>query len=68
MNMKKNNVLKISRGYRLKQTTHSMIKSLQQLTHQDSDSVISKSCALYYKKFFEEKEKLNLNQNQRKAS
>jgi hypothetical protein len=53
---KKNN--KISRGYRLEPTTHSMIKSLRQITLESSDAVISKSCALYYRKLFEEKENL----------
>jgi hypothetical protein len=47
---------RISRGYRLEPSTHNMIKSLEQITRQDADSVISESCALYYKKLFEEKE------------
>lgn len=45
---------KISRGYRLKVSTHSMIKNLQQLTKQTSDIVISRSCTLYFVKLLEE--------------
>ena len=55
MEKKKN---KISRGYRLEASTHSMIKSLEQITRQNTDAVISKSCALYYKEIFEEHENL----------
>jgi hypothetical protein len=60
------NTLKISRGYRLRKSTHSLIKNLELLTSQDSDMVISKSCTLYYKKIFEDTETLKL--KPRKAS
>ncbi len=61
--MKQN--LKISRGYRLKQATHALIKNLQELTNSDTEEVISKSCRLYLKKLFEiEKlDKLNIKIN-----
>lgn len=40
---------KISRGYRLKRSTHEMIKRLIFITQENSDSVISRSCEIYYK-------------------
>jgi len=49
---------KISRGYRLEPSTHSMIKSLEQITRENTDAVISKSCVLYYKKIFAENNNL----------
>jgi len=53
--------IKISKGYRLKLSTHSMIKSLQELSGSDADSVITQSCLLLYKQILEIKEK-NFNQ------
>jgi hypothetical protein len=47
--MKKNSQ-KISRGYRLKLSTHKLIKSLQELTENDSDFVINMSCRLFMQK------------------
>jgi hypothetical protein len=47
--MKKNGILKISRGYRLKISTHKLIKSLQDITQEDSDTVLKRACMLYYK-------------------
>ena len=55
-----NNDLKTSKGYRLRLSTHSMIKSLQELTGNDADGVITESCILLYKKIIEKKEE-NLN-------
>ncbi|MBL8017628.1 MAG: hypothetical protein JNK43_10180 [Ignavibacteria bacterium] len=52
-----NNEKRISRGYRLRSSTHDLIKSLQELTRTDSDEIITKSCLLLYKKIIEEKEK-----------
>jgi hypothetical protein len=46
-----------SKGYRLKSSTHSLIKSLQVLTQKDVETVISESCLLLYKKIISEKEK-----------
>jgi hypothetical protein len=35
-----------------------MIKSLEQITRENTDAVISKSCVLYYKKIFAENNNL----------
>lgn len=51
------NELKTSKGYRLKLSTHSMIKSLQELIGSDADGVITQSCILLYKQILETKEK-----------
>ncbi len=56
-----NNDLKTSKGYRLKLSTHAMIKSLQELTGNDADSVITQSCILLYRQIIGKKEE-NLNQ------
>ncbi|MBZ0203958.1 MAG: hypothetical protein K8I03_13145 [Ignavibacteria bacterium] len=48
--------LRTSKGYRLKVSTHSLIKSLQELTKYDADTVITESCLLMYKKILAEKE------------
>lgn len=53
LKMNNKNTLKIARGYRLKPSTHKLIKSLQELTNADSDTVLSESCKLYYKKLIE---------------
>lgn len=47
---------KTSKGYRLKLSTHSMIKNLQELTGNNADGVITQSCILLYKKVLSEKE------------
>ncbi len=60
-NVNNNNELKTSKGYRLKISTHAMIKSLQELTGGDADGVITRSCILLYKQIIEKKEE-NLNQ------
>ena len=49
----KKNTQKISRGYRLKLSTHKLIKSLQELTENDSDFVINMSCRLFMQKITE---------------
>ena len=51
---KNNNSLKISKGYRLKLSTHSLIKNLQMITSLSSDEVLKKSCMLYYKTILEQ--------------
>jgi len=43
----KNYSNKIARGYRLKPETHNLIKSLQELTRNDADEVLSASCMMY---------------------
>lgn len=59
--MKKNGILKISRGYRLKLSTHKLIKSLQDITEASSDTVLNRSCMLYYKTILEQNEKSIIN-------
>lgn len=48
--------LRISRGYRLKVSTHNLIKYLTEMTGMDSDTLITQACLLLNKKFIEEKE------------
>jgi len=48
--------LRTSKGYRLKVSTHNLIKSLQELTRNDADTVITESILLMYKKVLAEKE------------
>ncbi|MBN8584191.1 MAG: hypothetical protein J0M37_03785 [Ignavibacteria bacterium] len=48
--------LRTARGYRLKLSTHQMIKSLQELTGSDADTVLTESVLLMYKKVIAEKE------------
>lgn len=40
--------LKTSRGYRLKNSTHSLIERIQLITHGSKDIVISRAVKLYY--------------------
>lgn len=51
-----NSDLKTSKGYRLRLSTHAMIKSLQELIGSDADGVITQSCILLYKQIIEKKE------------
>lgn len=51
-----NNDLKTSKGYRLKLSTHAMIKSLQEITRSDADTVLTEAVLLMYKKVLAEKE------------
>ena len=48
--------LRTSKGYRLKVSTHNLIKSLQELTQYDTDTVITESCLLMYRKILNERE------------
>jgi hypothetical protein len=41
--------VKISRGYRLKPSTHKLIKSIEVITDYDTDTIISNSCRLFLK-------------------
>lgn len=56
LNLHNTNEMKTSRGYRLKVSTHSLIKSLQELTRDDTDAVLTESCLMLYKKVLSEKE------------
>ena len=61
--------IKTSRGYRLKPSTHKMIRSLQEITQSDSDSVLTASCILYYKQILASDENVKSNISiKRKAS
>jgi hypothetical protein len=51
---KNNNSIKVSKGYRLRLSTHSLIKNLQVITSLSSDQVLSKSCMMYYKTILEQ--------------
>jgi hypothetical protein len=63
INLINTNETKISRGYRLKISTHSLIKGLQELTRDDTDTVLTESCLMLYKKVLTEKENNLLNNN-----
>ncbi len=47
MNSKQKQI-RISRGYRLKRSTHDLIKDLQNITGKDCDAVLESSCRMYY--------------------
>jgi hypothetical protein len=48
-NVKFNKQLKTSKGYRLKETTHSLIEKIQLLIKGSKDTVISRAVKIYYK-------------------
>lgn len=50
------NSLRIARGYRLKVSTHNLIKNLSEISGLDSDTIITQACLLLYKKIITEKE------------
>ncbi|MCX7877614.1 MAG: hypothetical protein N2510_03115 [Ignavibacteria bacterium] len=56
--------LKISRGYRMKLSTHNMIKNLSEMTGMDIDTLISQACLLLNKRIIEERE-IKFNNNYR---
>ncbi len=66
INELKKSELKISKGYRLKVSTHSMIKGLQEITGNDSDTVITESCLMLFAKVIKEKGKNLKNKEIRK--
>lgn len=45
---KKKNVSKTSKGYRLKDSTHSLIEKIQLLINGSKDIVVSRAVRLYY--------------------
>lgn len=53
---------KISRGYRLTPGTHGLIKSLEQITRSDAESVLSRSLLMYLNFVFAEPQKNNTTQ------
>jgi len=50
------NSLRIARGYRLKVSTHNLIKNLSEMSGMDLDTLITQACLLLNKKIIEEKE------------
>lgn len=47
------NKIRISRGYRLKRTTHDLLKNLQLITGEDCDTIIEDSCRMYYSHYIQ---------------
>ncbi len=58
---------KTSKGYRLRRATHSLIKSLQEMTGSDSDEVITNSCRLYLKNIVDTEPEYNIKQDSNNA-
>ena len=58
-NIKKNS-LKTSKGYRLKDSTHSLIEKIQLLINGSKDTVISKAVRLYYNQIINERKNIVL--------
>jgi hypothetical protein len=48
IDIRKTSNLKTSKGYRLKNSTHSMIERIQLITNGSKDTVISRAVKLYY--------------------
>lgn len=48
------NEIRISRGYRLKRTTHDLLKNLQLITGEDCDTIIGDSCRMYYSNYIQQ--------------
>ena len=59
-NNRKKNITKTSRGYRLKDSTHSLIEKIQLLISGSKDTVISRAVRLYYNQIINEKKNINL--------
>jgi len=59
-NNKKKNSLKTSKGYRLKDSTHSMIQKIQLLIDGSKDTVISRAVRLYYNQIINERKNIVL--------
>lgn len=45
---RRKNPNKISRGYRLRSSTHKIIAKLQMYLEEDQDTVITNACIMYY--------------------
>ena len=54
-NNKKKNSLKTSKGYRLKDSTHTLIEKIQLLINGSKDTVISRAARLYYNQILNER-------------
>lgn len=55
------NEIRISRGYRLKRTTHDLLKNLQLITGEDCDTIIEDSCRMYYSHYIQKLEEKKFN-------
>ncbi len=62
MNNRQNDI-RISRGYRLKRTTHDLLKNLQLITGEDCDTIIENSCRMYYADYLLKPETVKKNLN-----
>lgn len=60
INNKKKNSIKTSKGYRLKNSTHSMIEKIQLLINGSKDTVISRAVRMYYNQIINEKKNIVL--------
>lgn len=54
-NYKKKNSLKTSKGYRLKDSTHTLIERIQLLINGSKDTVISRAVRMYYNQIINER-------------
>jgi hypothetical protein len=59
---------RVSRGYRLKSTTHDLLKNLQLITGEDCDSIIEDSCRMYYAHYIQKLEEIRNNSNSSKKT
>jgi hypothetical protein len=59
-NNNKKNITKTSRGYRLKDSTHSMIEKIQLLINGNKDTVISRAVRMYYNQIINERKNIIL--------
>jgi len=57
------NDIRISRGYRLKRTTHDLLKNLQLITGEGCDAIIEIACRMYYTDYLQKQETVKKNQN-----
>lgn len=61
MNSNKNiKDLKSSKGYRLKDSTHSLIEKIQLIVNGSKDTVISRAVRMYYNQIIYDRKKINL--------
>lgn len=59
-NINKKNILKTSKGYRLKDSTHSKIEKIQLLINGSKDTVISRAVRLYYNQIINKRKNIGL--------
>ena len=59
-NNKRKNSSKTSKGYRLKDSTHTLIEKIQMLIDGSKDTVISRAVRLYYNQIINERKNIVL--------